>query len=67
VVAVAQRIGFRAGFLFDHAVQALPATDPLRISRLRIDASAPIRRLQMMLSGVHPMLHSIRRRLRGAA
>ncbi len=67
VVAVARRLGFRGGFLFDHAVQSLPAMDPLRLSRIRIDASAAVERLKMMLSGIHPALHSIRLRLRGAA
>jgi peptidoglycan/xylan/chitin deacetylase (PgdA/CDA1 family) len=48
--------GYRVAFLFDHALSAMPAVDPLRISRVRIDADASVDRLRILLSGLQPAL-----------
>jgi len=54
--AVLESLGYRAAFLFDHRLNPLPIADPLRISRVRIDAGAPVDRLAVILSGLHPAL-----------
>ncbi|OZC03425.1 polysaccharide deacetylase family protein [Rubricoccus marinus] len=53
----AEACGFRAAFLFDHRMARSPIPDPLRISRLRIDATASLERLRVTLSGLHPAVH----------
>ncbi|MBN2405876.1 MAG: polysaccharide deacetylase family protein [Coriobacteriia bacterium] len=60
--AVLESLGYRAAFLFDHRLNPQPISDPLRISRVRIDADAPIDRLAIILSGLHPaLLHAMGR------
>lgn len=54
-----QDAGHTSGFLFDHAL-ATTRQDPLRLSRVRIDATAPVTRLRAVLSGAHPRLHAAR-------
>jgi peptidoglycan/xylan/chitin deacetylase (PgdA/CDA1 family) len=60
VLATARDAGYEIGLLFDHRLAKLPPTDPLLVSRLRIDASASIDRLAITLSGLHPTLHRLR-------
>lgn len=62
VVAAASAAGYRVAFAFDHRVERNPPVDPLRVSRLRVDATAPIHRLRSILSGVHPAVHRARGR-----
>lgn len=50
-------LGYRTGFRFDHWLSRLPAGDALALSRLRVDADAPVHRLETILSGLHPALH----------
>lgn len=62
VRAVLKSLGYRAAFLFDHRLNPLPITDPLSISRVRIDAEASVDRLAVILSGLHPaLLHAMGR------
>lgn len=59
---VLQKLGYRAAFLFDHRLDHNPALDPLRISRLRVDADVPVDQLAIILSGLHPaLLRALRR------
>ena len=50
-------LGFEAAFLFDHRLSAPVPPDPLRISRLRVDADTPMDRFKIILSGLHPTIH----------
>lgn len=60
---VLSRLGYVTGLLFDHRLSE-GAQDPLRLSRLRIDADAPVRRLQAVVSGAHPAAFAVARRAR---
>jgi peptidoglycan/xylan/chitin deacetylase (PgdA/CDA1 family) len=55
--------GYSLAFLFDHSHASIPPRDALQISRLRVDASAPLDRFATIVSGLHPVVH----RLRGGA
>jgi peptidoglycan/xylan/chitin deacetylase (PgdA/CDA1 family) len=57
---VLQELGYRAAFLFDHSSETVPPTKPLRISRLRVDATTSMDRLRIILSGLHTALHRLR-------
>jgi peptidoglycan/xylan/chitin deacetylase (PgdA/CDA1 family) len=61
VSGTVRRSGHRLAFLFDHRMSALRPPDPFHVSRLRLDAHASIDRLQIILSGLHPSIHRIRR------
>jgi peptidoglycan/xylan/chitin deacetylase (PgdA/CDA1 family) len=52
--------GYEIAFLFDHRLATVPAEDPLRVSRLRVDATTSIDRLRAVLSGLHPAVHRLR-------
>lgn len=54
---IVEELGFEAAFLFDHRLSANPPPDPLRISRLRVDATTSMDRFKIILSGLHPALH----------
>jgi peptidoglycan/xylan/chitin deacetylase (PgdA/CDA1 family) len=60
---ILRELSYRAGFLFDHALARTPERRPLRISRVRVDSTASIERLRLILSGFHPALHHLRKRL----
>ena len=45
-------LGYRAAFLFDHRINP-PTPSALRVSRLRVDASAGQQRSRAISSGVH--------------
>lgn len=53
--------GYTLGFTFDHRLATRPI-DPMAVSRIRIDSSASIERLSLLVSGLHSGLHRIRRR-----
>lgn len=57
-----ERAGHEVAFAFDHRVSAVPPPDPLRIARVRADASASPERFASLLSGLHPALHHLLRR-----
>ena len=57
---VLRELGYRLGFLFDHRHEALLPADPLRISRLRVNASTSPHRFDTILSGLHPAVHRLR-------
>jgi peptidoglycan/xylan/chitin deacetylase (PgdA/CDA1 family) len=59
--------GYRIAFLFDHRMVSFPVSDPLRVSRLRVDPSVSLDRLRIVLSGLHPAVHRIRMALRRTA
>lgn len=53
------RLGYRAGFLFDHRL-APAGPHPLRISRLRVNSTTTRDRFDTILSGLHPAVHRLR-------
>lgn len=57
---VLRRLGYRAAFLFDHRLSQDAPPVPLQISRVRVDASTSLDRLEIILSGLHPALHRMR-------
>jgi peptidoglycan/xylan/chitin deacetylase (PgdA/CDA1 family) len=57
-------LGYRAAFGFDHRHSPVPPEDPLAIPRLRINASDPLDRFRIVLSGLHPAILHLRNRLR---
>ncbi|MGI9602375.1 MAG: glycosyltransferase [Acidimicrobiales bacterium] len=56
------RLGYDLGFLFDHRTVDVSDAHPLRISRLRMNERLTAERLETILSGLHPALHSLRTR-----
>jgi peptidoglycan/xylan/chitin deacetylase (PgdA/CDA1 family) len=57
---VLRGLGYQAAFLFDHRTEPIPPRNPLRISRLRVDATTSMDRLRIVLSGLHGALHRLR-------
>lgn len=57
-----EQAGYQVAFGFDHRLSPVPPPDPLRISRVRVDASATEERFASMVSGLHPIVHSLLRR-----
>ena len=55
-----EHLGYDLGFLFDHRTVDLDESHPLRISRLRMNERLTAERLETILSGLHPALHSMR-------
>lgn len=62
VIAAARRSGHELGFLFDHRLAKRQMADPLRISRVRVDATASLDRFKGIASGLLPAIHHLRRR-----
>ena len=60
--AVLTRLGYAAGFLFDHRLAQVSGsgTHPLRLSRLRVSTTASDDRFALILSGLHTGLHRLR-------
>ncbi len=56
---VLRRLGYRAGFLFDHRISPTPApgVDPLRLSRARTGSDTSLDRFATIVSGLHPAVH----------
>ncbi|MER5640038.1 polysaccharide deacetylase family protein [Kitasatospora sp. NPDC002227] len=50
--AVLRQLGYRLGFLSDHRLGPRLPTHPLRISRLQVDSTTSIRRIDSLLSGL---------------
>lgn len=61
--ALLASLGYGAAFLFDHRIATRFRRGPLALSRLRLDASASPERFEQMMSGVHPFLYHVRRRI----
>ncbi|HEV8421342.1 MAG TPA: polysaccharide deacetylase family protein, partial [Actinomycetota bacterium] len=61
-----RHLGYRTGFLFDHALVRRGPGHPLRISRVRVNSTTRVERLGLILSGLHPTLHQVRTRLTGS-
>jgi peptidoglycan/xylan/chitin deacetylase (PgdA/CDA1 family) len=60
VPAILCRLGYTTGFVFDHRRAKRRPVDQLAISRVRVDASAPIHEVRAITSGLHPLLHATR-------
>ena len=60
--AVLTRLGYAAGFLFDHRLAQVSGSGahPLRLSRLRVSTTASDDRFALILSGLHAGLHRLR-------
>lgn len=58
-------LGYMGSLLFDHHLARLASTQ--RISRLRIDSDAEMRRVQSILSGTHSLGYAVQRCLRTAS
>jgi len=61
VKPILARLGYEAAFLFDHMIGRFPPTDPLEISRLRVNSYSSLDRFRTIASGLHPTLHRMRR------
>ena len=59
---VLREFGYRCAFLFDHRLADLRKANPLRLSRLRVDASGSLDRFRTIVSGLHPTIHRLRGR-----
>jgi peptidoglycan/xylan/chitin deacetylase (PgdA/CDA1 family) len=57
---VLRELGYRAAFLFDHRLSPLRPSDPLAISRLRVNSSTTLDRFRTIGSGLHPTVHRVR-------
>ena len=62
VIKTARQTGHDVGFLFDHQLQPRHVSDPLRISRVRVDSTASLDRFIGIASGFLPSVHRARRR-----
>lgn len=62
--SVLAALGYQAALLFDHRTSPRNQ-DPLRLSRLRIDADSPLPRAAAILSGAHSALFHARARVSG--
>lgn len=62
VEAAAAEAGYHVGFLFDHRLGRNPPSNPLGISRVRVDATESLERFQTVVSGVGPFVLGLRRR-----
>ncbi len=49
-------LGYQLGFAYDHALSAVPPDAPLRVSRVRGEASQSVDRLAIGLTGLHPLV-----------
>jgi len=58
-----RELGYEVGLLFDHRLASV-RQHPLRLSRLRVDAGAPLDRFRAIVSGAHPLAYEVVRRLR---
>jgi len=61
--AVLNELGYDLALLFDHHLTDI-AGDPLRLSRLRVNDTTTVQRFAAILAGIHPAVHTLRRRLR---
>lgn len=52
-----RQAGHEVAFLFDHRLAEAPSPDPLRVSRVRVNASDSLERFRSIVSGAHPLLH----------
>ena len=59
VLKSAAEAGFEVAFLFDHKLSDIPPSNRLRTSRLRVDTQMGYERFQIVLSGLHPRIHSL--------
>ncbi|WP_328907691.1 polysaccharide deacetylase family protein [Streptomyces sp. NBC_00234] len=55
--AVLRELGYRSGFLYDHALSDPAAQHPLRLSRLRVSTRTSPARFATVLSGLQPAVY----------
>jgi peptidoglycan/xylan/chitin deacetylase (PgdA/CDA1 family) len=60
VVAATRAAGYELAFLLDHRLAVIPGPDPLRTSRIRVDAAHTLDHFRLALSGLHPLVHRLR-------
>ncbi len=60
------RLRYRTAPLFDHRLSSVDQ-EPFALSRLRLDAAAPLDRARAIVSGSHPAVFDVVRRIRGRA
>jgi peptidoglycan/xylan/chitin deacetylase (PgdA/CDA1 family) len=53
-------LGYRAAFLFDHALSPPRPPDALAVSRLRVNSTTSLDRFRTIVSGFHPSIHRVR-------
>lgn len=59
--AVLTGLGYRLAVLFDHRLADVTAQHTMRLSRLRTNSELTPGRFQAILSGIHPLVHRLRR------
>ena len=52
-----EELGYDIALLFDHRLADVARTNPLRVSRVRLDTAAPVERARAILSGGHSMVY----------
>jgi len=52
--------GYRAAFLFDHRMSVPRPSDPMSVSRLRVNSTTTLDRFATIASGLHPAIHRVR-------
>lgn len=62
--SVAESLGYVGSLLFDHKLASSTFPNPHQISRIRIDADAPLHRVSSLVSGLHTVVYSLLRPLR---
>ena len=60
--AVLRELGYGSAFLFDHRLTDVRRAHPLRLSRLRVNATGSSDRFRAIVSGLHPAIHRLRGR-----
>lgn len=63
VRSLVAKSGHDLAFLFDHKHQAWPPSDPLHISRVRVNADDTVVEFGYRASGLHPLLYELRQRI----
>lgn len=62
IARIVAQSGHDVGFLFDHAVQSLPLSNPMAVSRIRVNAHDSLDTFAIRISGLHPTIHRLLRR-----
>ena len=57
---VLRELGYRVAFLFDHRLSSQRPSDPMAVSRLRVNSTTTLDRFRTIASGLHPALHRAR-------
>jgi peptidoglycan/xylan/chitin deacetylase (PgdA/CDA1 family) len=60
IIKMLTSLGYEVAFLFDHRISGFPPSDPLRISRVRVNSYTSLDRFKIIVSGLHPTLYHLR-------